>query len=412
MSHPIPPTLDAPLPPVEFPVHGPTAADVLAPVAAVAHPRGPATPDRRLSILGTRGIPARHGGFESFAERLSQYLVERGWQVTVYCQESTGSRVTEDYWRGVRLVHVPVRREDAIGTVIFDWKSTRLAAREKGTILTLGYNTAVFSALYRLRRRTNLINMDGLEWQRKKWSTAQKAWLWLNERCAGCFANHVIADHPSIELHLMSRMPIRKITMIPYGADRVESADPALLAPYGLTPDRYALVVARPEPENSVLEIVRAFSQRPRGMQLVVLGRYVPEQNEYHRATIAAASDEVIFPGGIYDANVVAALRVHARFYVHGHTVGGTNPALVEALGAGCAVLAHDNVFNRWVAGAEAAYFYDEDDFARQLDVLGGDERQLRLMRAASVRRFEEQFAWPKILRAYESLLRIKSASL
>jgi glycosyltransferase involved in cell wall biosynthesis len=222
----------------------------------------------------------------------------------------------------------------------------------------------------------------------------------------------VIADHPSIELHLMSRMPIRKITMIPYGADRVESADPALLAPYGLTPDRYALVVARPEPENSVLEIVRAFSQRPRGMQLVVLGRYVPEQNEYHRATIAAASDEVIFPGGIYDANVVAALRVHARFYVHGHTVGGTNPALVEALGAGCAVLAHDNVFNRWVAGAEAAYFYDEDDFARQLDVLGGDERQLRLMRAASVRRFEEQFAWPKILRAYESLLRIKSASL
>lgn len=412
MSQSLPPALQSTLPPLDFPVLGPTESAALATGTNQTPPMSPAAPNRRLAILGTRGIPAKHGGFESFAEKLSQYMVERGWQVTVYCQESTGARVWEDYWNGVRLIHVPVKREDAVGTVIFDWKSTRLAAREKGTVLTLGYNTAVFSALYRLRRRTNLINMDGLEWQRKKWSTPQRAWLWLNERCAGCFANHVIADHPSIELHLMSRMPIRKITMIPYGADRVESADPELIAPYGIVPGGYALVVARPEPENSVLEIVRAFSRRPRGMKLVVLGRYQPERNEYHRETLAAASNEVVFPGGIYDAAVVASLRVHAQLYVHGHTVGGTNPALVEALGAGCAVLAHDNVFNRWVAGAEAAYFYDEDDFARQLEVLLGDERKLCLMRGASVRRFEEQFSWPKILKAYESLLKIKSAAL
>ncbi|MBX3415579.1 MAG: DUF1972 domain-containing protein [Pirellulales bacterium] len=412
MSQTLPPPLQPTLPPLEFPVGMQTESSALATVAGESTALSPAAPNRRLAILGTRGIPARHGGFESFAEKLSQYMVERGWQVTVYCQESTGSRVWEDTWNGVRLIHIPVKRDDAVGTVIFDWKSTRMAAREKGTILTLGYNTALFSALYRLHRRTNLINMDGLEWQRKKWSRPQKAWLWLNERCAGCFANHVIADHPSIELHLMSRMPIRKITMIPYGADRIEEADPALLEPYGVTPDRYALVVARPEPENSLLEIVRAFSRRPRGMKLMVLGRYEPEKNAYHRETLAAASEEVIFPGGVYDAAVVAALRVHARLYLHGHTVGGTNPALVEALGAGCAVLAHDNVFNRWVAGAEAAYFYDEDDFARQLEVLLGDERKLSLMRGASVRRFEEQFSWPKILRAYESLLKIKSAAL
>lgn len=412
MSLQIPPTLDAPLPPLDFPVLSPTDTASLAPSVVEQAPLSASVPNRKLAILGTRGIPARHGGFESFAEKLSLYLVERGWQVTVYCQESTGSRVTEDDWHGVRLVHVPVKRDDAVGTVIFDWKSTRLAAREKGTILTLGYNTAVFSALYRLRRRTNLINMDGLEWQRKKWSRAQQAWLWLNERCAGCFAHHVIADHPSIELHLMSRMPIRKITMIPYGADRIESADPALLVPYGLAPANYALVVARPEPENSVLEIVRAFSRRRRGMKLVVLGRYEPEKNEYHRQTLAAASDEVLFPGGIYDAAVVAALRLHARLYIHGHTVGGTNPALVEALGAGCPVLAHDNVFNRWVAGAEAAFFFDENEIARQLEVLLGDERGLASMRSASIRRFEEQFTWPMILRAYESLLKLKSAAL
>lgn len=360
---------------------------------------------RHVAILGTRGIPARHGGFESFAERLALYLATRDWRVTVYCQQMGRGPASEEIWQGVRLVHVPVPRDDAWGTIHFDWKSTRQAAREGGTLLTLGYNTAIFSLLYRLKGRTHLMNMDGLEWQRKKWGLAQRAWLWINERCGCWFANELIADHPAIELHLASRAPMHKLHMIPYGADLIDDANPALLEQYNLRPHGYAIVIARPEPENSILEIVRAFSQRRRGVQLIVLGRYEPEQNAYHRRVIEAASDEVRFLGAIYEPHVVAALRFFARLYVHGHTVGGTNPALVEALGAGCPVLAHDNVFNRWVAGDEAEFFTDTDTCAGKFDRLLADETTLARMRAASRRRCVMQFTWDRILKEYESLL-------
>ena len=187
-----------------------------------------------------------------------------------------------------------------------------------------------------------VINMDGVEWRRQKWGGVAKAWFWIND-WAGCWlGNHLVADHPEIKKHLATRVSASKITMIPYGSDRVDAADHSLIAPYGLTPDSYAILIARAEPENSILEVVRAWSRQPRGCKLVVLGRYFPD-HVYQRAVQAAASEEVTFPGAIYEKPVVQALRFHARFYVHGHQVGGTNPSLVEALGAGNAVLAHDN---------------------------------------------------------------------
>lgn len=362
-------------------------------------------PRRKLSILGTRGIPAQHGGFESFAERLAIYLAQRDWDITVYCQETGQGPIYEDCWRGVRLVHVPVRRDDAWGTIAFDWHSTRHAARRPGSILTLGYNTALFTLLYKLRRKLNLINMDGIEWQRAKWSLPQRAWLWFNERCGCWLGDLLIADHPCIEMHLASRVSMKKIRMIPYGADLIDSADATLLKPLGLSTRGYALVVARPEPENSLLEIVTAFSRRKRGLKLCVLGRYEPQRQAYHREVMQAASDEVLFPGAIYDQATVAALRYHARLYVHGHTVGGTNPALVEALGAGCPVLAHDNAFNRWVAGPEAQFFSDIDQCDRAFDQLLANDARLHAMRLGSRGRCESQFTWNRILHEYESLL-------
>jgi len=207
-------------------------------------------------------------------------------------------------------------------------------------VLTLGYNTAVFCLAYRLKGIANLINMDGIEWRRQKWSTLERVWLYFNER-AGCWlGNHLIADHPEIKAHLATRVANSKITMIPYGADRIDNADSGVLAQYGLQPGGYAMVIARPEPENSILEIVAAFSRKPRGMRLVVLGRYDLEM-PYHKQVMDAASAEVMFPGAIYDKATVSALRFHSALYAHGHQVGGTNPSLVEAMGAGSAVLAH-----------------------------------------------------------------------
>lgn len=362
-------------------------------------------PQNVVSILGTRGIPARHGGFESFAEQLALFLSAKGWHVSVYCPTTIGHAVREDAWNGVRLVHVPVRQAGPLGTVLFDWKSTLHAAREGHPVLTLGYNTAAFLAVYWLRGTPNLINMDGIEWQRPKWSLPVRGWFFVNERLGCLLADHIIADHPEIYARLTALAPSDKITMIPYGAKRIETGDATLLAPYELTPAKYALLIARPEPENSILEIARAFSRKRRGIKLAVIGAYDPQRNAYHRSVMQSVSDEVTFLGPVYEKPAIEALRFHARLHMHGHRVGGTNPTLVEALGAGNPILCQDNRFNRWVAGAGARYFNDETECSALLDHLLSAEDELRAMGRASVQRFREAFTLENVLRQYEALL-------
>jgi glycosyltransferase involved in cell wall biosynthesis len=172
----------------------------------------------------------------------------------------------------------------------------------------------------------------------------------------------------------------------------------------GLVPGGYLTLIARPEPENSVLEVVQAFSRQPRGTVLAVLGAYRDDQ-PYHRAVRAAAGAEVRFLGAIYDKPVIQALRAHSLAYVHGHRVGGTNPSLVEALGAGNAVIAHDNRFNRWVAADAAHYFADVDAAAAVFDGLLRAPTQLQTLRHAAVRRHREAFTWQAVLEDYERLL-------
>ena len=358
-----------------------------------------------LRILGTRGVPAAHGGFETFAERLALHLAAQGWRVVVYCQEEGRAPLREDVWQGVERVHIAVPGSGSRSTIDFDWRATCHAAAHGGLCLTLGYNTALFCAWLRLRGVPNLINMDGIEWSRAKWGPAAKGWFWLND-WAGCLlGNHLVADHPAIARHLQTRVRGSKITTIAYGADAIGAVDDGPVRALGLQPGRYLTLIARAEPENSILEVVQAFSRRPRGLQLAVLGHYSPDM-PYQARVQAVAGSEVVFLGAIYDKPVVQALRAHCAAYVHGHQVGGTNPSLVEALGAGNAVIAHDNRFNRWVAGEGAAYFDGADEFAAVIDRLIAEPESLAKMRAASATRFAENFTWPTILGNYEALLR------
>ena len=368
---------------------------------------------RTLRILGTRGVPAAHGGFETFAERLALYLVGRGWRVVVYGQDEGQGPVVEDRWQGVERVRMPCGADTPKNTIVFDWRATRHAARHAARsgdlCLTLGYNTSVFCALLRAASVPNLINMDGIEWRRAKWGAAAKTWFWLNEHAGSRLANHLVADHPEIAHHLSRSVPRSKITTIPYGADELHTVQvpDAPVRALGLVPGDYLTLIARPEPENSVLEAVQGFSTRPRGKLLAVLGRY-DEAHAYHRAVRAAASGEVRFLGAIYDPAVVQALRVHSLAYVHGHRVGGTNPSLVEALGAGNAVIAHDNRFNRWVA-ADAAHYFDgatgERGFDAVLSQMLSHPTSLHTLALAARVRFAAAFRWPDVLAAYEALL-------
>lgn len=358
-----------------------------------------------LRILGIRGLPAAHGGFETFAEQLALHLVDRGWRVIVYCQEQGTGPIEEDRWRGVERVRIPVRGEGPASTMGFDWRAIVHAAARPGLCLTLGYNTALFCAWLRLRGVPNVINMDGIEWARAKWGRMARAWFWLND-WAGCWlGNHLVADHPEICAHLATRVRETKISTIAYGAECIVEAPVEPLRALGLEPGRYLSVIARPEPENSILEIVRGFSRRVRGVQLAVLGAYQDDQ-PYHRAVRAAAGSEVRFLGAVYDRNVLRSLRFHSLAYVHGHQVGGTNPSLVEALGAGNAVLAHDNRFNRWVAADAARYFSGEAEFACVLDEMLAQPQFLQRHRDAARKRFEAGLSWPQVLGEYEALLK------
>lgn len=359
---------------------------------------------KQISILGIRGIPASHGGFETFAEILSLYLNKHGWDVTVYCQSALGGQVMEDDWNGIHRVHVPVANDNALSTINFDYKSTLLASRHDKLILLLGYNTAVFAFLLRLKSKKIIINMDGIEWKRAKWNWYERAWLYINER-AGCWLGHkLIADHPEIKRHLMSLVAEDKIVMIPYGGREVSDADEGLLKKYELQPKSYAIIIARPEPENNILEIVRAFSKCHHNTKLVVLGAY-KEDSEYHLLVRSSAGQNVRFLGAIYDHKELDALRYYSSLYIHGHTVGGTNPSLVEALASGQPVLAHDNKYNRWVAGESASYFVDEEDCARMLNHLLSDDDLLHKMSSGSRERYQKVFTWESVLSQYHELL-------
>lgn len=356
---------------------------------------------KHLIILGIRGVPAAHGGFESFAERFAPYMAQQGWDVTVYCQGSKTGKRYEDTWGGCRRIHIPENGNGAIGTIDFDIKSTLDAEKYKSAVfLTLGYNTAFLSAYLRLRGRFNIINMDGIEWKRAKYSRLQKIYLWINERLAVASGNVLVADHPEIARHHGSHTQPKKIVMIPYGSDRMEGAEEKLLDRFGVRRNQFLTVIARPEPENSLLEIVSAFSRRPRGVKLIVLGKY-SMGHSYQNLVLSAASEEVIFPGAIYDKPTLQALRLFGIAYVHGHQVGGTNPSLVEALGAGNAVIAHDNLFNRWVAGDAGVYFSDEEECDILLDKLISSSELREKMRKSAEVRWNEAFTWPMILDAY-----------
>lgn len=359
---------------------------------------------RTVRILGTHGVPAAYGGFETAAENVALFLRDRGWRVVVYCQEQGSGPIREDEWHGIERVTIPVRHEGWLGTSKFDLVSIRHAARHRDICLTFGYNTAVFNLLQRIKGIPNVINMDGIEWSRSRWGLFRQSILWTNERIACWVGNQLIADHPGIHEYLLTRARSSKITMITYGAHAITESPREPVTDRGLEPGRYLTLICRPIPENSVLELVQGFSRCERGVRLAILGNYQRE-DEYHCRVLDAASDEVVFLGAVYDNAVVQSLRLHSLGYLHGHTVGGTNPSLVEAMAAGNPIIAHNNQYNRWVAQDGALYFADAAEADAQITELIDNSALRHSLAAASRRRHAQEFTWEHVAGQYESLL-------
>lgn len=366
---------------------------------------------KHVYLFGLRGLPAAHGGFETLAEALTPYLSKQGWQVTVFCQaEGKKQHKKIFYYKGARCVQLaPVifgrMLHGTIATGLFDFYSFLYARKlSAGAWLTFGYNTGFLNFLFKRKSCPQMINMDGMEWQRDKWNWIYKIIFRINYIFSMLAGNILVADHPEIAKILRKSAIAKRIVTIAYGADAVMQANHELLQPYQLLPKEYGLVIARSEPENNILAIVQAWSRKKRHMPLFVLGKY-DDKNSYHRKIKNAASDEVIFPGAIYKSETVRALRFFASIYFHGHKVGGTNPSLVEALAAGNAIIAHDNPFNRYVADQSALYFKGADDLAEIIDhvMLAPETMQPLSMHARA--RHAQDYQWPLILEQYQQAL-------
>jgi len=307
----------------------------------------------RLSITGSRGVPNRYGGYEELVDHLAQGLSALGWRIDV--ATSSTHPVTEWSHPGVRrrIHRDPEPWMGSAGQFIYDLLSIRDAARQRPDVhLTLGTtSSAPWLALKFLRGTAPLaVHLDGLEWMRGKYRPAVQRYLKWAERTAARSADLLVADHPEMARYA-AQYP-KPIAEIAYGVDDPKTAgelDPSL----GLQPGGYALIIARLVPENHVLVAAEALSPVA---PVVVVG---PFDNPEGRALQQLPNVHLL--GGQFDAGLLDSLRAHCGLYIHGHSAGGTNPGLLQAMAASCAIAAHDNAFNRGILGDSAHYFTTED---------------------------------------------------
>ena len=361
----------------------------------------------RVAILGARGIPASYGGFETFAEQLATRLVARGHAVTVYAE--TSEPAPDSDYQGVRVRYRRRPRWGAASVLAYDCACLWDARKGYDLVYMLGYGAAWACWWPRVFGVPVWINVDGLEWARSKWGRGARLYLRAMEWMATRAATRLIADADAIAQRFRKTYPRgAPSSFIAYGAELVQDGDvdASVPAAWGLQPHQYMLVVARPEPENHVLEIIQGYALHGGPWPLVVVGD-VSGGSAYQQRLKQLASDRVRFLGGIYDARQLASLRVHAACYLHGHSVGGTNPSLLEALACGNWVIAHDNPFNREVARDAADYFQTPEQLALCMDRVVRVTSHDRLARSVRGRAIVDSFySWEAVAEAYEELIR------
>lgn len=354
-----------------------------------------------VGIVSVRGIPNRYGGFERLVEVLAPHLVSTGRRVTVFCEKEEGDP-DHDIWNGVERRFLPRRLPGPGGTLGYDVES--ILRLEKGSVaLVFGYGTALWHHwLFRNRGIPHCVNMDGIEWQRAKWGRLAREWIRLNEGHAVRKADVVIADHPEIQASLAQRFGTNS-RMIAYGVSFPDRS--AALPDHPLLqtcPDMgFHLVIARPEPENQIRLLLEGWTMAGRPLPMVVVGNFTA--TEYGRALIADFP-EARFVGAVYDAAVLDAIRARAATYLHGHSVGGTNPSLIEAMAAGGLVVAHDNPFNRWVLGSGGLYFGNAAQLSALLAQPPSGAARAAMIEAAAAR-CRADFLWPHILAEYTGVV-------
>jgi len=358
-----------------------------------------------VAVLGTRGVPASYGGFETAVEEIGKRLVQRGFHVTVYCR-NPGQAITE--YEGMHLVNLPAVRHRMAETLSHTSISAAHAVVKDRPDVALVLN-AGNAPLLRPIRAAGIpvaVHLDGLEAKREKWRGAGTAYYRWAEKAAVRGANVVIADAQAIADHV-ERAYGRTCEVIPYGADVIDPGTDRL-AEVGMVRRDFHLIVARMEPENHVLDAVHAYRVSDETRPLLVVGS-APYSHWYiAKVHEAAAQDPSIrFLGGVYDQELLDQLYGNCRTYVHGHSVGGTNPSLLRAMGAGAPVLAFGCEFNREVTAGQAFFWSDADQLTELFDAIAADDvdSELTEFSAAGRARVSAAYQWEAVTDAYVGVI-------
>ena len=357
----------------------------------------------KIALIGTRGVPANYGGFETCAEELAVGLASAGHQVTVYCRP--GNAPGDPYeFKGVKLLYRKYVDTKALGTISHTANCLIHAVRQDYDVLMLfNAGNGPLGLLPRALRKKFAVNVDGLEWKRAKWGKAVKLYYQFGEWCSARLATRVVSDSRAIQSYYEERFKTPS-TFLAYGAHVETSDHPEILDEYDLAPGSYFFVASRLEPENNVDTTIQAFERVDTDKQLVIAGG-ANWDSPFVTRVKETSDPRIKFLGPVYKDGHIKELHTQCYAYVHGNEVGGTNPALLKALGYGNCVLALDVAFNAEVVG-DAAMLYPKDpaSLARMMQELVADEELVERYRAAAPKRILEEYQWPAIVGGYELL--------
>ncbi len=357
----------------------------------------------RVGIIGTRGIPNNYGGFEQFAEYLSLGLLEKGHEVFVY--NSHNHLYKEDQWNGVNILHKydPEYKIGTAGQFIYDLNCI-LDSRKRNfdIILNLGYTSSSIWSYFFPNKPVLITNMDGLEWKRTKFSKKVQKFLLYAEKLAVTHSHVLVADSEAIKEYINEKYH-KQSHFIAYGANVFTNPNATLLEKYNLEVFKYNLIVARMEPENNIETILDGVSQSNTKDKCLVIGNPTNKFGTY--LVDKYKNDErIVFMGTIYDIEILNNLRFYCRFYFHGHSVGGTNPSLLEAMACSCFIISHNNPFNKSVLKNDAYYFNNPNDICNIIN-----NTDISLIKSEFVnnncRKIETLYSWSGIINSYEALM-------
>ncbi|MDE6561728.1 MAG: DUF1972 domain-containing protein [Muribaculaceae bacterium] len=354
----------------------------------------------KVAIIGTQGVPAKYGGFESLVENLLGENCPEDVEYTVFCSgKDMPERLT--HYKGARLEYVPLKA-NGIQSVPYDIISMCKVLRGYDVILVLGVSGCLFLPIFhKLNSRKLIINIDGMEYKRNKWNKFVKKILKMSEAMAVKYADVIITDNKAIRDYVAMEYG-KKSRLIAYGGDHVMRTLPegfaeSILEKYGLNKGEYAIAVCRIEPENNCEMVLEAFSKTNK--ELIYIGNW--DHNTYAQELRKRYSgcSNIHMLDAIYDLDVLYALRSNAGIYVHGHSAGGTNPSLVEAMFFGIPILSFDVVFNRATTADEAYYFHDADEL---LALIGRNDLDGSRLKEIA----ERLYTWKTISAQYAQLYR------